>query len=126
MISANGKQAIQESSVPSSTGHSSIGITQQTKQTRQYAQDLRVILEQLDALHQDRNQLVRRAHSLAAVDDVQPRIIKTSSSFERFAIVTPAMFEDILDEELVKFDKFLADLNELKHKQSELLNEIGV
>ncbi len=126
MISANYKQAILESSVPSSTGHSSIDITQQTKQTKQYAQDLRMILEELDALHQDRDQLVRRAHSLAAVDDVQPRIIKASSGFERFAVVTPAMFEDILDEELVKFDKFLADFNELKHKQSELLNEIGV
>lgn len=83
-------------------------------------------LEELDIQHQDRDRIVRRAQSLAAADDIQRRISKASSGFEQFAIVTPAMFEDILDEELIKYDKFLEELNELRIKQSELLNEIRV
>jgi programmed cell death 6-interacting protein len=49
-----------------------------------------------------------------------------ASGFERFASVTPAMFENILDEELVKFDKYLSELTGLKQKHEDMLNEIQV
>jgi len=83
-------------------------------------------LEELDTLHRDRDQLVHRARSLAAVDDIQPRIMKAASGFERLTEVTPDMFEDISDEELAKFDKFLVEMDEIARKQIEILGEIQV
>jgi programmed cell death 6-interacting protein len=110
--------------VPSSTLGSQV--TQQSKQTRQNAQELRIKLEELDTLHRDCDQVVHRAQSLAAADDVRPRILQIASGFERLASVTPAMFENILDEELVKFDKYWSELTEMKRKHDVLLNDIRV
>lgn len=83
-------------------------------------------LEELDTLHRDCDQLVHRAQSLAAVDDIRPRIMKAASGFERLTEVTPDMFEDISDEELAKFDKFLVEMDEIVRKQNEILGEIQV
>jgi programmed cell death 6-interacting protein len=83
-------------------------------------------LEELDTLHRDRDQLVHRVRSLAAQDDIQPRIMKAASGFERLTEVTPDMFEDISDEELAKFDKFLVEMDEITRKQFEILGEIQV
>jgi programmed cell death 6-interacting protein len=85
-----------------------------------------VKLEELDTVHRDCDQLVHRAQSLVAADNIRPRIVKMASGFERLASVTPAMFESILDEELVKFDKYLTELTGMKRKHEELLNEIQV
>jgi programmed cell death 6-interacting protein len=117
-------QATLEASVPSSTLSSLV--TRQSKQTRQNAQGLRVKLEELDTVHRDCDQLVHRAQSLVAADNIRPRIVKMASGFERLASVTPAMFESILDEELAKFDKYLSELTGMKRKHEELLNEIQV
>jgi programmed cell death 6-interacting protein len=101
-------------------------VTQQSKQTRQNAQELRMKLEELDTLHRDCDQVLHRAQSLAAADDIRPRILQIASGFDRLASVTPAMFENVLDEELVKFDRYLSELSEIKHKHEVLLNEIQV
>jgi len=105
---------------------SSARITPQGKETRQHARALRVKLEELDTIHRDRDQLVYRARSLASADDIQPRVLKASSGFERLADVTPDMFEDVLDEELTKFDKFLVEMAEIGRKQRGILDEIRV
>jgi programmed cell death 6-interacting protein len=115
-------QATLEASVPSSTLNSLV--TQQSTQTRQNAQDLRMKLEELDTLHRDCEQLVHRAQTLVGVDDIRPRILKMATGFERLAAVTPAMFENILDEELAKFDKYLSELVGMKRKHENLLNGI--
>jgi len=117
-------QATLEASVPSSTLSSLV--TQQSKQTRQNAQELRTKLEELETLHRDCDQLVHRVQSRVSADDIRPRILKMASGFERLASVTPAMFENILDEELVKFDKYLTELTGLKHKHEDMLNGIQV
>ncbi len=117
-------QATLEACVPSSTLSSLV--TQQSKQTRQNAQELRTKLEELDTFHRDCDQLVHRAQSRVAADDIRPRILKMASGFERLASVTPAMFENSLDEELVKFDKYLSELTALKRKHEDILNEIQV
>lgn len=83
-------------------------------------------LEELDTLHRDREQLVHRVQSIATNDDIQPRIMKASSGFERLAEVTPAMFEDFLDEELAKYDKFLLEIDEIERKQQGIISEIEV
>lgn len=85
-----------------------------------------MLIEELEDLHRDRNQLVRRAQSLADADDIRVRILKVSSGFERFAQVEPAMFEDVLDEELAKYDKFLREIDEVGQKQNHILSDIQV
>lgn len=119
-------QATLEASVPSSTGISTAQMTPQGKKTRQHARNLRVKLEELETLRQDRDQVVHRAQSLAAADDIQPRIMKAASGFERLVDVTPDMFEDISDEELAKFDKFLVEMGEIERRQKEIVAEIQV
>lgn len=83
-------------------------------------------LEELETLHRDCEQLVRRAQSFASSDDIRPRILAASSGFERLTVVTPAMFEDVMDEELVKFDKYLVEMVSMGRRQKELLDEIQV
>jgi len=112
-----------EASIPSSALSTA---TTEGKQTQIHARALRVLLEALDDLHRARNQLVRRAQSLADADDIQARILKVSSGFERFAQVEPAMFEDVLDEELAKYDKFLTEIDEAEQKQNDMLRDIQV
>ncbi|KIM39855.1 hypothetical protein M413DRAFT_19615 [Hebeloma cylindrosporum] len=116
-------EATLEAAVPSSTGDTASS-TPQGKVTRTHARALRMKLEELDTLHRDRDQLVHRARSLAAVDDIQSRIMKAASGFEKLTEVTPDMFEDILDEELAKFDKFLVEMEEIVRKQDGILGEI--
>lgn len=112
-----------EASLPSSALSTA---TSQGKQTQGHARALRVLIEELDDIHRTRSQLVRRAQSLADVDDIRARILKVSSGFERFAQVEPAMFEDVLDEELSKYDKFLREIGEVKQKQDGILSDIQV
>lgn len=40
--------------------------------------------------------------------------------------VEPAMFEDVSDEELAKYDKFLKEMDEIEQKQNSILSEIQV
>jgi programmed cell death 6-interacting protein len=100
--------------------------TMQGQQTQTHSRALRVLIEQLDDLHRTLNQLVKRAQSLVDADDIRARITKVSSGFERFAQVEPAMFEDVLDEELSKYDKFLREIGEVEQKQKSLLSDIQV
>ncbi|PPR00900.1 hypothetical protein CVT24_000385 [Panaeolus cyanescens] len=119
-------EAILEAAIPSSTVSPTAQSTPQGRITREHARALRVKLEELDTVRQDYEQLVHRAQSLAAADDIQPRIVVASTGFQQFTQVTPEMFEDILTEELVKFDKFLSEMVELEGKQRDLLNHIEI
>lgn len=83
-------------------------------------------LEELDTLHRDCDQVAQRAQSVAAVDDIKPQVLQMASGFERLVSITPAMFENVLDEGLVKFDRYLSELSEVKRKHAVLLNEIQV
>jgi hypothetical protein len=83
-----------------------------------------VLLEQLDDLVRERSQLVSRAQRLADADDISPRIVKEAAGLERWAEVQPSMFEDTLDQELAKYDKFRRDIEEGGVKQTELLESV--
>jgi programmed cell death 6-interacting protein len=115
-----------EASVPSTTGSSAAQSTPQAQLTRDHARALRVKLEDLASLHDEREQLVHRARSIAAVDDIRPRIMEASAGFEQLSKVTPDMFQDIADEELAKFDRFLSEMDDVGCRQNELLREIQV
>ncbi|KAI0749790.1 pH-response regulator [Daedaleopsis nitida] len=114
-----------ESSIPSSTV-SPISRTASggIDPTRAHARALRVLLEKLDDLTKSREELVSRVHRAASDDDVTPRILRAASAMEQWVNVQPAMFEDILDEELSKFDKFRVQLENDEKKQTELLHVV--
>ena len=95
-----------------------------TGATQNYARALRMLLEQLDDLARERNQLVSRAQRLADADDISTRIQKEAAGLESWVEVQPSMFEDTLDQELVKYDKFRRDIEEGASKQSELLENV--
>ena len=94
--------------------------------TQTHARGLRALLEQLDDLCRARSQLVTRAQRLADADDIQPRVLKAAAAVERWVEVQPSMFEDVLDEELSKFDKFRNDIEAGAVKQEEVLESVKV
>lgn len=70
--------------------------------------------------------MVERAKRLGETDDVRAGVMKMASELERWAEVDPAMFEDMVDEELQKYEKFRARIREGEGKQKELLEAIEV
>ncbi|KAI0775185.1 BRO1-domain-containing protein [Trametes elegans] len=112
-----------ENSIPSST----VSFGQRagvTDPTRVHARALRTFLERLEDLSKARTELVARVNRLASSDDITPRISKAASAMEQWVNVQPAMFEDILDEELAKYDRFRVQLDENGQKQDELLQAV--
>ncbi|KAG8213026.1 putative pH-response regulator protein [Butyriboletus roseoflavus] len=113
-----------ENLVPSST-ISTAGKTQaSSSQTLVHARALRGLLESLDEICHNRGKLVSRAQRRGEVDDVRPRIITAAEKFNRDAEITPAMFTEVSDEELAKYDKFIQGLVEGQKKQEGLLEAI--
>jgi hypothetical protein len=81
-------------------------------------------LEQLDDLVRERSQLVSRAQRLADADDISTRIVREAAGLERWADVQPSMFEDTMDQELAKYDKFRRDIEDGGARQTELLENV--
>jgi programmed cell death 6-interacting protein len=115
-----------EASVPSSTISPGNTSTSVNSHTTMCARALRVLLESLDDLRGARAQLVQRAQYAAEADDITTRIIKQAAGIERWTEVQPSMFEDTLDQELSKYDKYKSDLEDGKREQEKLLDEIEV
>ncbi|EJF64930.1 pH-response regulator [Dichomitus squalens LYAD-421 SS1] len=111
-----------ESSIPSSTASHAWQSPADT--TRSHARALRMLLEMLDDLSKSREEIAARTGRLSDSDDIRPRILKAASGMEQWVNVQPAMFEDILDEELAKYDKFRRQLEEDGKKQADLLTAI--
>jgi programmed cell death 6-interacting protein len=63
---------------------------------------------------------------MADSDDVEGRIMKAAAGFEKLAELHPAMFEDIMDEELAKYDRYLVEMDEQRKRVEEALMEIKV
>jgi programmed cell death 6-interacting protein len=113
-------------SVPSSTVTASGAKSGNLTQTQTHARALRVLLESLDDIKRSQTQLVDRAQRLAEVDDIRPRILQAASGLEQWVEVRPIMFEDALDEELAKYDKFIQGISESGQKQTDVLMAIRV
>ncbi|EJD06562.1 BRO1-domain-containing protein [Fomitiporia mediterranea MF3/22] len=88
--------------------------------TQTHARALRAHLETLDDLRSSRAQLVQRARRLADGDDIQPRIMREAAAFERWREVEPVMFENTLDQEMNKYERFKDGVEESADKQVEL------
>jgi programmed cell death 6-interacting protein len=115
-------QADLEVLVPSST--ISTPSHEQSSITQTHARALRVLLESLDDLILTRAKFVQRAQHLADADDIGPRILKVAAGFARWVELKPAMFSDVSDEELAKYDKFISGIEEGRNKQDGILQDI--
>ncbi|TFY67754.1 hypothetical protein EVG20_g3830 [Dentipellis fragilis] len=112
-----------EACVPSSTLPAN-GTDKSNSETHMHARKLRLALEKLDDLSRARADLVRRAELLVDADDIEPQVVHAAASIERWTEVHSSMFDEILDEELVKFEKFHNDIEEGAVQQEDLLNVI--
>ncbi|KZT07808.1 BRO1-domain-containing protein [Laetiporus sulphureus 93-53] len=114
-----------EASVPSSTfPPSQRSSARGANPTQVHARALRVLLESLDDLIRTRADYVRRATRLAESEDIRPRILKAAAEIERWVEVQPSMFEDVIEEEMVKYDKFRVGVQETEQKQGTILESI--
>ncbi|KAI6038820.1 BRO1-like domain-containing protein [Pisolithus marmoratus] len=113
-----------EALVPSTTVSIDGKISMANNQTQIYARALRGFLESLDDIKKDRSQLVARAQRLVEVDDIKPSIISAASTLNRREELTPAMFVDVSDAELAKYDRFIQGLAEGHKKQEGILEAI--
>jgi programmed cell death 6-interacting protein len=52
--------------------------------------------------------------------------MEATTKFERWDEVEPVMFQDIMDEELDKYDKFLESIGESEQKQKDILSDVQV
>jgi programmed cell death 6-interacting protein len=109
-------------SVPASTGSA------ETRNSQSYihARALRGHLESLDNIKRARAQIIERAQRVADHDIIKDRILQAAEGFDHLDEVKPVVFEDIMDEELAKYDKFLQELIENEEKQNDILASITV
>ncbi|KZT73000.1 BRO1-domain-containing protein [Daedalea quercina L-15889] len=118
-------QAQLEASVPSSAISLTTAASRSgTTATQTHARALRVLLESLDDVTRKQEDQVRRATRLAESEDITPRIIKAANAIEQWEEVQPAKFEDVLEEELVKYEKFRVGVEETAREQETLLQQI--
>ncbi|PAV16120.1 pH-response regulator [Pyrrhoderma noxium] len=110
--------------VPSTTAKPSKRKDPSQAQTQAHARALRVHLEALDDLRSERAQLASRANWLVDADDVTPRIMRKATAFELWTKVEPVMFEDTLDQEMNKYEKFKDGIEAGADRQVELLDLI--
>ncbi|KAJ3987962.1 BRO1-like domain-containing protein [Lentinula detonsa] len=124
-----------EASIPSSTSQLR---SSDTTDTDKHARTLRSLLETLSDIFTDRENLIKRSETLSAADNITPRIVKTASGLERLAETTseaqkeqnrmpgvhPAMFEDVSNDELAKYDKFITWMKKLEGKQEQVVGSI--
>jgi programmed cell death 6-interacting protein len=66
------------------------------------------------------------AKNFAESDDIEPRISREALGVERWTEVKASMFEDTLDEELQKFQKFKENLEDNASQQEDILRQIEV
>lgn len=112
-----------EALVPSSTISMS-GKAVSTSQTQIHARTLRGLLESLDDVRRIRDDLVVRAQRRAESDDIRPKVLATAANFEHEKEMSAVTFEDVSDNELAKYDKFIQGLTEGQKKQEEILSSI--
>jgi programmed cell death 6-interacting protein len=96
-----------------------------TSQTQIHARTLRGSLESLDDILRTRDEIVLRAQRRAESDDIRPKVLVAAAKLEQEKEMSPAMFEEISDDELAKYDNFIQGLTGGRKKQ-EILASIKV
>lgn len=103
-----------------STGSASGG----SRSTQGHARALRSFLETLEDIIQSRTELVRRVQRIVNTDDVSGRFKREEASLARWTEVRPEVFDQAIEEELGKFDRYKEDLEQDQRRQDEALSGI--
>ncbi|KAF8526304.1 BRO1-domain-containing protein [Hysterangium stoloniferum] len=111
-----------EKYVPSSTVNATPGGG--ARSTQGHARALRAHLESLDDLVHARSELVQRVQRISETDNVTPRFMREASAHARWVEVRPDVFEQAIEEELGKYDRYRTELEESERRQEEALNGI--
>jgi programmed cell death 6-interacting protein len=67
-----------------------------------------------------------RIQHLSRVDDIRPRILNESSDLEMWTQVEPAMFEPVILEELVKYERYKQEVSNLEGTVAKMLSDLEV
>jgi programmed cell death 6-interacting protein len=94
-------------------------------QTKSHARILRGHLESLEEIRRNRQYAVIRAQNLADNDDISDRIKLVALGLERWTQVKAEMFEDVMGEELNKYEKYRNEIAGTEEQDS-LLQKIEV
>lgn len=96
--------------------------------TQQTAAELRHLLDQLEDLRISRQRIVDRAKRTASTDDIKPRILRHAAGLtkEQWSDIDPAMFGEVIEEALGKYDGFKDDMEENSVSMDDLLETIKV
>lgn len=92
-------------------------------QTKSHARILRGHLESLEEIRRNRQYAVIRAQNLADNDDISDRIKLVALGLERWTQVKAEMFEDVMAEELNKYEKYQVEVAGTEEQDS-LLKKI--
>lgn len=112
-----------EALVPSSTV-SMTGKAVSTSQTQIHARTLRGLLESLDDIRRTRDDLVIRARRRVESDDIRPKVLAAAANLKHGIEMSAVTFEEVSDNELAKYDKFIQGLTEGRKKQEEIISSI--
>jgi len=102
------------------------GSTRQHSETRVQARRLRQLLEQLDEMKDARDSIISRAKRLASMEDIKPNVLRKATTFDGWTQIGPEVFEDVVNEGLLKYDRFKDDLEENAVAQEGMLVQIEV
>lgn len=94
--------------------------------TRSHARILRGHLESLEELRRKRQHTLIRVQNMASTDDISDRIKLVALGLERWTQVKAEMFEDVMGEELDKYEAYREEISTSKEAQEELLQKIEV
>ncbi|KAF8604259.1 BRO1-domain-containing protein [Ceratobasidium sp. AG-I] len=110
-----------EQSIPS---HTTSANSPDLTQAHTYGRAIRAALESLDDLRNARARCIESARQRASTDDIKPRLVREAAGLARWVEVKPAMFEETMEEEMGKFDRYKDSVEEGKEKQDELLAQV--
>lgn len=95
-------------------------------QAHTYGRAIRAALESLDDLRNTRARCIESVRQRASTDDIKPRLVREAAGLARWVEVKPAMFEETMEEEMGKFDRYKESVEEGREKQHELLAQVEV
>ncbi|PVF99793.1 putative pala protein [Serendipita vermifera] len=93
-------------------------------QTKSHMRILRGHLESLDEIRRNRQLTLIRLQNFASSDDISDRIKLVALGLERWTEVKAEMFEDVMTEELQRYEKYRNEISSTEPEQRDLLRKI--
>jgi programmed cell death 6-interacting protein len=106
--------------------HATNANSAESTQAHTYARAIRAALEHLEDLRNARARCVESVRQRASTDDIKPRIMREAAGLARWVEVKPAMFEQTMEEEMGKFDRYRDSIEEGTEAQEQELARVEV